>query len=289
LTNRKKEPWMKFYPSDWRGDPRLRMCSIGARGLWMEMLCIMHEAEPYGHMVVGNVPVTNRQLASLAAISQTDCMKFMAELESSRVYSRQEGTGIIYSRRMVRDKAKAERDRENGKGGGNPKLKGGDNGGVNPPDNHPDKAQKLEARDQIDDVDDGARTPGLPPSSPEMALTEELLVIAGHDLSFWPPGWCGAPVRVRTWLNSGWSRETIVAVAKSVMARKRDGPPSSVKYFENAIAAETARLSAPLPKFELSHVQETQPSLRLLRPVKGGGGFASIAAKLRANDPAGRS
>ncbi len=142
-------PWMKFYPADWRADPRLRMCSIGARGLWMEMLCVMHEAEPYGHLLVGPVPVNNRQLAALAGIPVPDCMKFMLELESAGVYSRSDD-GNIYSRRMVRDKAKAEKDRENGKGGGNPKISKGVKQGVNPPDNptpnRGDKAQKLEAR-----------------------------------------------------------------------------------------------------------------------------------------------
>jgi hypothetical protein len=32
------------------------MCSIGARGLWMEMMCIMHEGEPYGHLLVSGDP-----------------------------------------------------------------------------------------------------------------------------------------------------------------------------------------------------------------------------------------
>ena len=40
-------PWMKFYPRDWRGDQALRAVSIAARGLWLECLCIMHEARPY--------------------------------------------------------------------------------------------------------------------------------------------------------------------------------------------------------------------------------------------------
>jgi hypothetical protein len=43
---------MKFYPSDWRSDPMLRLCSLAARGLWMEMMCLMHEAEPYGSLLV---------------------------------------------------------------------------------------------------------------------------------------------------------------------------------------------------------------------------------------------
>ena len=44
--------WFKFYPSDWRADPALRMCSIAARGLWMEMLCVMHEATPRGSLLI---------------------------------------------------------------------------------------------------------------------------------------------------------------------------------------------------------------------------------------------
>jgi hypothetical protein len=37
--------------------------------------------------------------------------------------------GVIYSRRMVGDKAKFDKDRENGKGGGNPSLLDSVNGG----------------------------------------------------------------------------------------------------------------------------------------------------------------
>jgi len=102
----KKRPWLKFYPQDWRGDPKLRMCSIGARGLWVEMICLMHEAEPYGHLLINKVPVTNRQLASLAGIPQADCMKYLLELESSGVYSRTPEK-TIFSRRMVRDEEKS--------------------------------------------------------------------------------------------------------------------------------------------------------------------------------------
>jgi hypothetical protein len=134
---------MKFYPSDWRADPKLRMCSIGARGLWMEMICVMHEAEPYGFLVSNERSVTSRQLAALAGISQGECMKYLLELASAGVYSIDENKRI-YSRRMVRDKAKADRDRENGKGGGNPKLKGSVKEGVNPLD----KAQKPDTRSQ---------------------------------------------------------------------------------------------------------------------------------------------
>jgi hypothetical protein len=139
--SRSRRPWMKFYPSDWRADPALRMCSIGARGLWAEMLCLMHEAEPYGSLLVNGQRITEKQLASLACVSNKEAAEFIVELECSGVFSR-DSDGTIYSRRMRRDLEKEQKDQENGKAGGNPALKGG----VNPPDKGEDKAQNLELR-----------------------------------------------------------------------------------------------------------------------------------------------
>jgi replicative DNA helicase len=59
-------PWLKFYPRDWRGDQALRAVSIAARGLWIEMLCVMHEASPYGHLILGGRAVSNDVLARVA-------------------------------------------------------------------------------------------------------------------------------------------------------------------------------------------------------------------------------
>jgi hypothetical protein len=144
-----KQPWSKFFWSDWRSDPRLRMCGLAARGLWMEMLALMHEADPYGHLLVnGNVP-TNDQLAVLAGAPPSHLPDLLGELERVGVFSRTR-KGVIYSRRMLRDEKKVAIARQNGTKGGNPTLC---NGGINPPlDNPPlnpgDKAQKPEARSQ---------------------------------------------------------------------------------------------------------------------------------------------
>lgn len=140
-------PWLKFYPTDWRADPALRMCSLGARGLWMEMLCIMHEAEPYGSLRVNGNEINQRQLAALSGAPLSDVGEWLDELEGAGVFSHDE-SGAIISRRMQRDKAKAEADKANGKRGGNPGLKEG----VNPLVKGGDKAQKPEARDQNSDA-----------------------------------------------------------------------------------------------------------------------------------------
>lgn len=134
-----KRPWMKFYPADWRADAALRMCSMAARGLWMEMLSIMHNAEPYGHLTINGVALDQKQLSQLAGCGLRECINLLSELEVCGVFSRT-NDGVIYSRKMKRQREKELRDQENGKRGGNPDIKGR----VNPED----KAQKLDARSQ---------------------------------------------------------------------------------------------------------------------------------------------
>jgi hypothetical protein len=134
-----KLPWMKFYPADWRADPALRMCSLAARGLWMEMLSIMHEADPRGSLLINGKPIGTKQLASLCGATVRETIAFLNELDAAGVFSRAED-GTIFSRRMKRDDEKADRDKANGKTGGNPSLIAG----VNPLD----KAQSPEARSQ---------------------------------------------------------------------------------------------------------------------------------------------
>ena len=138
-----KQPWMKFYPSDWKSDDAVRICSLGARGLWIEMLCLMHQAAPRGSLLINGKHVSVRQLAGLSGAPVGDIEVFLLELEEAGVFSRDED-GTIYSRRIRRDEAKAAIDRANGLTGGNPGLKKV----VNPSNNGKDKAQKPEARDQ---------------------------------------------------------------------------------------------------------------------------------------------
>lgn len=97
-----KLPWLKFYPSDWQSDQALGMCGLAARGLWMEMLAIMHKATPYGHLVVNGMKPSDEQLAALARAPADQIRALTQELESAGVFSRTRN-GTIYSRRMTKD------------------------------------------------------------------------------------------------------------------------------------------------------------------------------------------
>jgi hypothetical protein len=121
-------PWMKYYPRDWRADPRLRMCSLAARGLWADLMGYMHEAEPYGYLLIDGKKPDLGNIAALVGRPLAETRRALAELAEHGVYSLDENE-VLYSRRMVRDAAKELKDRENGKIGGNPRL----TEGVNPP------------------------------------------------------------------------------------------------------------------------------------------------------------
>lgn len=148
-------PWFKFYPTDWRSDPALRMCSIAARGLWIEMIALMHEAVPYGHLIVSGQSPTDTQLAVLAGTPSDQIPGLICELESAGVFSRTK-EGVIFSRKMTRAAKKSAIARKNGKNGGNPSLcnngenqplvKGMVKGGVKPRSQIPDAREKREAK-----------------------------------------------------------------------------------------------------------------------------------------------
>jgi len=161
MSREKKQHWAKWYWGDWRKDARLRRCSYAARGLWADMLSLMgDECDVYGYLIMEGQPLTASDLCGLLGGAEREVAKLLQELGSKHVFSRvgdpdldEEITavvshsvfpaGTIFSRRMVRDKARNEIDRANGARGGNPALKPQERDGLTPPD----KAKKLEARD----------------------------------------------------------------------------------------------------------------------------------------------
>lgn len=117
-----KLPWFKFYPADWRAEPALRMVTLEARGLWIECMCLMHEAEPYGHLIVRGVALDATSLAAIVGGTETQVRSGLHQLESAGVLSVARD-GTVFCRRMVRDAKFREQAQKHGKRGGNPALK----------------------------------------------------------------------------------------------------------------------------------------------------------------------
>lgn len=71
-----KRPSFQFYPADWRNNAKLRRCSEGARGAWMDVLCVLHDSDEYG--------VCRWPLADLARAAGTP-VKLLRELADKDV------------------------------------------------------------------------------------------------------------------------------------------------------------------------------------------------------------
>lgn len=225
------QPWLKFYPSDWRADPALRVCSIGARGLWMEMLCIMHEAVPRGSLLVNGRPVTDRQLANLCGVPARDAAALLSELDEAGVFSR-DPDGTIFSRRIRRDHAKAEEGRKQV----SKRWTGGTENGSDP-NRSPNRSdppdpitQKPESRSQKED--ENARA-----GEARVEIANEILESKGLPADAIEA--IGLHHQVQSWLNQGIPRDFIVTTSVRVIAKLPRFP--DLKYLITAMSNEWQR------------------------------------------------
>ena len=117
-----KRPSFQFYPADWRSDSSLQVCSLRARGLWLEILCLLHElgqqeGSRYGYLELRGNPLNPSHLSRLVGVELQTVSDLLEELEVAGVFSRDQG-GVIYSRRFARDgQVKQIRSKAGSKGG----------------------------------------------------------------------------------------------------------------------------------------------------------------------------
>lgn len=115
------------------------------------------------------------------------------------------------------------------------------------------KEEPLNHLTKEDDDDAGALV-----SEKSNRIADEVATICGHDLGFIPPAWHGAPYRVQSWLAQGWPEEIILSSCREQIAKKRDGPPDRIQYFEKGIAAAIARAKAPLPEVQFIEAETVE-------------------------------
>ena len=75
-----KRPAFQFYPADWRKDVELQSCSMAAQGLWINVMCLAHECEPYGHLTINGKAMTPAQLGRQVGLSARECETLLDEL-----------------------------------------------------------------------------------------------------------------------------------------------------------------------------------------------------------------
>ena len=262
-----RDPWSKFYWRDWRSDQQLRNCGLAARGLWIELLALMHAANPAGYLLVNGQPPTDQQLALQVGASVADIRRLKAELVAAGVPDIVDNVWI--SRRMVRDTRRRAVNRENGSAGGNPKLKDkatdnqtGYPARITKPDKPSDKshdARDPEARSQKPERDnpEASQPRDAAPREESRKLAQvavdvasELKAICGTDENRHPSWAVISPIV--GWLQAGADPDLdVYPAARAVMARRNGkGAPSSPGYLTQPVLdAMRSRLagSAPAP------------------------------------------
>jgi hypothetical protein len=175
-----ERPWFKFYPRDWRGDQALRLVSLPARGLWIEMMCLMHEATPYGHLLVGGQPLSEVALARVVGSGVEEVQALLVELHTAGV-SRKTRAGVIYSKRMTDDykrslegkKAKLEAlGKVTEKPG--PSRGGGRGARPTPSTQKPESRAKVEGPSGSSTLSDGAAVRSTVPADVRAAFAKAL-------------------------------------------------------------------------------------------------------------------
>ena len=174
-------PSFQFYPKDWRTDANLRRCSPAARGVWLDVMCVLHDSEEYGLV---RYPL--KELAGAASAA----MPHVRELVDKNVlrgtdkgacepaiyvpkHGRREGPAVTlvaaqngpiwYSKRMVKDEYVRTIRGEGSRFGDSPK----------PDDNHAPKPP-------FGDGSSSASASASSSSSPETSTSSEIVVQAAQ-------------------------------------------------------------------------------------------------------------
>ncbi len=84
-----KQPAFMFYPGDWLKDPCLSLCSPATRGIWIDVLCCMHELRS------GSLSGTPDQMARALRCSPTDLHTAVQELHATGAAIVRNGHGVV--------------------------------------------------------------------------------------------------------------------------------------------------------------------------------------------------
>lgn len=263
----KSLPWFKFAPQAWRGDQSLRAVSIAARGLWIECLCIMHEAKPYGHLVLNGAPVGVDALARMTGVTVDEATELLSELRQAGVFS-MTGKGVIFSRRMVHDFEKAKKGKKSAeKRWKQPVVKQEEtdrpNGSPIPKPNAKSKEVRVKDKDAYQHPIDAA-------GKVDFNLLElELRKAAGLENSPSPKLFVVAPILGL--LKSGHDMEMDILPTIRAVSAKSTSSISSWDYFTKPIQESLAKRRGIEAQGRLAPIAPAAGKSNIFEQMKGSG------------------
>lgn len=115
-------PAFQFYPADWRKDPGVQSLDFETRGIWWEIICLLHESDERGVLLLNGQPMPESALCRLLGLDNQKLTTALTTLLTYGVAKRRESDGALYSKRMVADENLRQIRKLAGAKGGNPLL-----------------------------------------------------------------------------------------------------------------------------------------------------------------------
>ena len=158
-----KLPALQWYPGDWRKDPGIQALSYEERGVWFELLMLMHDCDDRGKLILNGNPITNHRLGIMLRLTEDEISQHISQFISLGVASVCETTGAVMCRRMVRDEDKRKKLSGYGRLGGNPEFEKGKSNPYHKPTDKP--------------LDKPTDKPNITPSSSSSSSSSEESVV----------------------------------------------------------------------------------------------------------------
>jgi hypothetical protein len=98
-----KAPSFQFYPGDWRKDTAVQALDYRERGIWFEMLLLMHESPRKGYLYLNGKPASDEAVARMLGLAVEDYRRSLDILLEYGAARRDRRSGAIYNKRMTED------------------------------------------------------------------------------------------------------------------------------------------------------------------------------------------
>lgn len=108
------QPYLPLYTGDWKKDPKLSMCSPSTRGIWIDLLCSLHDAR------ISQLTAMPEQFARLCRCDTGSMLAGLLELQSTGAanVSEREGSFTVVCRRMKKAEELSQQRALSGSKGG---------------------------------------------------------------------------------------------------------------------------------------------------------------------------
>ena len=113
-----KQPSFQFYPGDWLKDAALCGVSHAARGVWIDVICIMFECEERGVLSSNGLVWSLDKTAQALRGDTAGALQALSELTEAGVLRRRTADEAYYSARVLRDEQIRKARAKAGKAGG---------------------------------------------------------------------------------------------------------------------------------------------------------------------------